>query len=62
MRRSIKSRLVINFMLIIVITVVILQVVLSNAIRSYYYKNVEDMLTSRRYSLNFILSISQTIL
>lgn len=54
MRRSIKSRLVINFMLIIVITVVILQVVLSNAIRSYYYKNVEDILTSQiEYSTEF---------
>lgn len=54
MKKSIKSRLVINFMLIIVITVVILQVVLSNAIKNYYYKNVEDILTSQiEYSTDF---------
>ncbi len=41
-------------MLIIVITVVILQVVLSNAIKNYYYKNVEDILTSQiEYSTDF---------
>lgn len=64
MKKSIKSRLVINFMLIIVITVVILQVVLSNAIKDYYYSNVEDILTSQiessvdfhsRYFSNFTL-------
>ena len=54
MKKSIKSRLVINFMLIIVITVLILQLVLSNVIKNYYYKNVEDILTSQiEYSTNF---------
>ncbi len=54
MKKSIKSRLVINFMLIIVITVLILQIVLSNSIRNYYYKNVEDILTSQiEYSTDF---------
>lgn len=54
MKKSIKRRLVVNFMLVIVITVVILQFVLSNSIRSYYYKNVEDILTSQiEYSTDF---------
>ncbi|NLY46630.1 MAG: HAMP domain-containing histidine kinase [Tissierella sp.] len=54
MKKSIKSRLVINFMLVIVITVLILQIVLSNSIRNYYYKNVEDILTSQiEYSTDF---------
>lgn len=54
MKKSIKRRLVVNFMLIIVITVAILQVVLSNAIKDYYYKNVEDILTSQIvYSTDF---------
>lgn len=46
MGRSIKTRLVINFMLIIIITVVILEIVLINGIREYYYKNVETILTN----------------
>lgn len=46
MRKSIKTRLVINFMLIIVITVVILEVVLINGVKEYYYKNVEAILTN----------------
>lgn len=54
MKRSIKNRLVKSFMLVIVITVVILEVVLTNAIREYYYKNVEDILTSQiEYSTDF---------
>lgn len=54
MKKSIKKRLVINFMLIIVITVLILQVVLSNAVKTYYYKNIEDILTSQiEYSTDF---------
>lgn len=54
MKKSIRTRLVGNFMLIIVITVVILQIALSNAIRNYYYKNVEDILTSQiEYSTDF---------
>lgn len=54
MKKSIKSRLVINFMLVIVITVLILQFVLSNSIKNYYYKNVEDILTSQiEYSTDF---------
>lgn len=54
MKRSIKTRLVKNFMLVIVITVLILEVVLSNAIRQYYYKNIEDILTSQiEYSTDF---------
>lgn len=46
MKKSIKTRLVFNFMLIIVITVVILEVVLINGIKEYYYKNVEVILTN----------------
>lgn len=54
MRRSIKSRLIRSFMLVIIITVVILEIVLTNSIREYYYKSVEDILTSQiEYSTDF---------
>lgn len=46
MKKSIKTRLVKNFMLIIVITVVILELVLIKGVREYYYKNVETILTN----------------
>lgn len=46
MKRSIKTRLVINFMLIIVITVIIFEIVLINGIKQYYYKNVENILVN----------------
>ena len=53
-RRSIRTRLVKNFMLVIIITVVILEVVLINGIKSYYYKNVEDILSNQvEFSTNF---------
>ena len=45
--KSIKNRLVKNFMLVIVITVFILQVALTKGIKEYYYKNVEDILVSQ---------------
>ena len=47
MKRSIKSRLIRSFMLIILVTVVFLEVLLINGIKSHYYKNVEDILTSQ---------------
>lgn len=47
MKKSIKSRLVSSFMLVILITVLILEVVLINGIKSYYYKNVEDILSNQ---------------
>lgn len=54
MKRSIKTRLVLSFMLIIIITVSILEIVLINGIRSYYYQNVEDILTNQiEFSTNF---------
>jgi signal transduction histidine kinase len=41
-------------MLIIIITVSILEIVLINGIRSYYYQNVEDILTNQiEFSTNF---------
>lgn len=46
-KKSIKSRLVKSFMLIIVITVVILEIVLITGIKTYYYKNVESMLDNQ---------------
>lgn len=53
-RRSIKTRLIINFMLIIMITVLSLEIVLINGIKSYYYKNVEDVLSNQiEFSTNF---------
>lgn len=47
MKKSIKSRLVKSFMLIILITVLILEVVLLNGIKDYYYKNIEDILINQ---------------
>ncbi|WP_422485288.1 sensor histidine kinase [Gudongella sp. DL1XJH-153] len=54
MRRSIKSRLIKNFMLIILVTVIFLEILLITGIRNHYYKNVEDILTSQiEFSTNF---------
>lgn len=54
MKRSIKSRLVKSFMFVIIITVLILEVILINGIKSYYYKNVEDILSNQmEFSTNF---------
>ena len=47
MKRSIKTRLVKNFMLVIIITVVIIEVVLINGVKNYYYKSVEDILSNQ---------------
>ena len=46
-KKSIKSRLVRSFMLIIIITVVIIEIILINGIKSYYYSNVESMLDNQ---------------
>ena len=54
MKRSIKTRLVKNFMLVIIITVIILLIGLSKGIREYYYNNVEDIIKSQiEYSTDF---------
>lgn len=45
--KSIKKRLVSNFMFIIIITVVILEVFLINIVKESYYKNLEDTLYSQ---------------
>ena len=47
MRTSIKKRLVGNFMLVIIITVLILEVFLINAVKQYYYKSVEEILSNQ---------------
>ena len=47
MKKNIKTRLVGNFMLIIVITVMILEVFLINSVKRYYYKGVEDILSNQ---------------
>ena len=47
MKSSIKKRLVGNFMLIIIITVLIIEFFLFNAIRNYYYKSIEDILSNQ---------------
>ncbi|WFA09418.1 HAMP domain-containing sensor histidine kinase [Tissierella sp. Yu-01] len=54
MKKSIKNRLVKSFMLIILITVIILEIMLINGIKNYYYKNVETILTNQiEFSTNF---------
>lgn len=56
MKKSIKTRLVKSFMLIIIITVLILEVVLINGVKDYYYKNVEDILSSQiEFSIGYYL-------
>ena len=53
-KRSIKARLIRNFMLVILITVIFLEFVLINGIREYYHQNVEDILTNQiEFSTNF---------
>ncbi len=54
MRKSIKSRLVRNFMLVIIFTVVFLEIFLINGIKAHYYRNVEDILSNQiEFSTNF---------
>ncbi len=45
--KSIRKRLVISFMLVILISVLILEILLINFVKQYYYKNVEDVLTNQ---------------
>ncbi|QQY78975.1 signal transduction histidine kinase [Keratinibaculum paraultunense] len=47
MKASIKQRLVGNFMLVILITVLILEIFLVNAVKQYYYKSVEEILSNQ---------------
>lgn len=47
MNSSIKKRLVGNFMLVIIITVLILEFFLFNAVRQYYYTSVEEILSNQ---------------
>lgn len=54
MRKSIKSRLVRNFMLVILFTVIFLEIFLISGIRTHYYRNVEDILSNQiEFSTNF---------
>ncbi|MEG2539168.1 MAG: hypothetical protein RSA01_06180 [Clostridium sp.] len=47
MRKSIKSRLLINFTLIIVSMVIILELLFINTVKGNYYKNIEENLLSQ---------------
>lgn len=52
--RSIKARLVGNFMLVIIISVFILEFFLINAVKQYYYKSIEDILSNQiQFSAEF---------
>lgn len=56
MEKSIKTRLVKSFMLIIIITVFILEVFLINTVKSYNYKSVEDIMTNQlEFSISYYL-------
>lgn len=56
MRKSIRTRLVINFMLIIIITVLIFEVVLINSFKAYYYNNIENVLNNQiKFSIDYYL-------
>ncbi|MDD3840203.1 MAG: HAMP domain-containing sensor histidine kinase [Clostridia bacterium] len=45
--KSIKIRLVTNFMLVILISILILEVLLINFVKHYYYTNTEEILTNQ---------------
>lgn len=45
--KSIKTKIVGNFMLVIVISVTLLELILINAIQRYYYGGIEDVLTNQ---------------
>ena len=61
MEKSIKTRLVKSFMLIIIITVLILEIVLINAVKDFNYKNVEDILTNQlEFSISYYLRYFST--
>jgi len=45
--KSIKTRLTFNFMLVIIITVFILEILLINFVKQYYCKNAEDILSNQ---------------
>ncbi len=47
MKSSIKKRLTGNFMIVILITVIILEFFLFNAIKKYYYKSIEEILSNQ---------------
>ena len=47
MKRSIKKRLVISYMIIILISVVGLITLLMNGVRAYYYQNIEEILKNQ---------------
>ncbi|MDI6619719.1 MAG: HAMP domain-containing sensor histidine kinase [Clostridiales bacterium] len=52
--RSIKVRLVGNFVFVIVITVVIFEIFLINSVKQYYYNNVEEVMTNQiKFSADF---------
>lgn len=52
--KSIRTRLVGNFMLIIMITVAILEIILINGVKQYYYNNVEDIVSDQiKFSSEF---------
>lgn len=47
MKRSIKKRLVLSYMIIILIAVIGLITLLMNGVREYYYRNIEEILTNQ---------------
>ncbi|TJX65154.1 HAMP domain-containing histidine kinase [Soehngenia saccharolytica] len=47
MKKSIKSRLIKNFMIIIILTVLIIEISLIKGVKEYFYNNVETILTNQ---------------
>jgi signal transduction histidine kinase len=47
MKKSIKSRLIKNFMIIIILTVLIIEISLVKGVKEYFYNNVETILTNQ---------------
>ena len=53
---SIRTRLVKNFMLIIIITVAFLEVSVISGIKHYYYKNIEELLDNQLdFSIEYLI-------
>ncbi|MBC7088325.1 MAG: HAMP domain-containing histidine kinase [Tissierellales bacterium] len=47
MKKSIKSRLIKNFMIIIILTVLIIEITLITGVKEYFYKNVETIIINQ---------------
>ena len=62
MKKSIKTRLVLSFMMIIIITVLILEIVALSSTRDYYHRNLEDILKEYKGALERLSFIADRLI